>query len=301
MKSLFAFALLFFLGQAEPASAASCCGGGFAFPALILGDDSTQFTSTFSQGQISDDVLENGKWLKRDDDNQSQTLKLDAATLISDHWQVGLSIPVIQRQQSGERSAGLGDIAVNLGHESFPETSYSPWKPKGLSFLQLTLPTSPSVYDFQTSQAVDSRGRGFYSIGAGLALLKNWITYDANLQTEVHHSFSREFSASNGQDVTVKPGWGGSVSFGAGWNRGDYRLGSSVGINLEEAIRSEGAGTSSAGAAQRYYPWSVQGSYMVNVESAVTVSYLDQSLLGDPNNTSLSRSFNISYQKRWPR
>lgn len=281
--------------------AASCCGGGFAFPALILGDDSSQVTSSFSYGKISDDVLENGKWKKRDDGNLSQTLKLEAATLLSDTWQAGLSVPVIQRQLSSQESSGLGDISLNLGHETFPELSYSRWKPRGVTFLQLTLPTSPSIYDASSALAVDSRGRGFYSLGAGVALLKNWIKYDANFQAEVHRSFSRHFSSSSfGGDIEATPGWGGSLMVGVGWNKGDFRVGTSAGLNLEEAIKVSGAQNSS-GAVQRYFPWSLQGSYMINLESALTVSYMDQALLGDPNNASLSRTFNLSYQKRWPR
>jgi hypothetical protein len=295
-----AFIVLLVLGTSD-AQGAACCGGGFAFPALILGDDTHQITTSYSYGKISDDVLETGKWLKRSDDNLSQTLKIDGAMLIAEHWQVGASIPVTERQQSGERSTGLGDISLNLGHETFPELSYSEWKPKGVSFLQLTLPTSPSIYDFSNQQAVDSRGRGFYSLGAGFALIKSWVKFDANLQTEVHHSFARDFKNAQGHNLTVTPGWGGSVTAGAGWNKGDYRLGSSVGVVTEETIRAESSAGSSLGSAQRYYPFSVQGSYMINMESALTVSYIDQSLLGDPNNASLSRSFNLSYQKRWPR
>ena len=291
----------FLIFSTVDAQGASCCGGGSAFPALILGDDTHQFTASYAYGKISDDVLANGKWMKRSDDNQSQTLKLDAALLIAEHFQVGASVPVIQRQQSGEQSAGLGDVSVNLAHESFPEFSYSQWKPKGLTFLQLTLPTSPSVYDFTTQQAVDSRGRGFYSLGAGVALVKNWITYDANLQAEVHHSFARQFQDAQGKDLTVTPGWGGSFTLGAGWNKGDYRLGTSVGVATEETIRAASVAGTSLGSAQRYYPFGVQGSYMIDTESAVTVSFVDQSLLGDPNNTSLTRSVAVSYQKRWPR
>ncbi|MNJ94870.1 hypothetical protein D3C87_125730 [compost metagenome] len=295
------FLLLAALFLSQVSLAASCCGGGFAFPALILGDDSTQVTSTYSYGRISDDVRENGKWIKRDDNNLSQTVTLEAATLLSEHFQAGLIIPLIQRQLGREQSAGTGDISLSLGHETFPELSFSKWKPKGLTFLQLTLPTSPSIYDSTSNMAVDSRGRGFYSLGAGLALLKNWIKYDANFHAEVHKSFGRSFSSpSLGGDIEATPGWGGSLMAGIGWNKGDYRLGTSVGMNIEESIKISGAQNSS-GAAQRYYPWAVQGSYMLDMESAVTLSYVDQSLLGDPNNTNLSKTMNLSYQKRWPR
>ncbi|HWU43973.1 MAG TPA: hypothetical protein VN132_11065, partial [Bdellovibrio sp.] len=160
--------------------AASCCGGGFAFPALILGDDKALFTSSFSYGSVTDDVLPNGKWIHRADNNQSETMKIDGAYLISDLWQTGMSVPVVSRQIDKEDSMGLGDISINLGYEFLPELSYSEWKPKGLAFLQITLPTSPSVYDATNILAADSRGRGFFTLGPGMVFTKNWKAWDAN-------------------------------------------------------------------------------------------------------------------------
>ncbi|MEN0057817.1 MAG: serine protease spb1, partial [Bdellovibrio sp.] len=77
--------------------AASCCGGGFSIPALILGDDKAQWTSTFSSSHVSDEVLADEKWLRRQDNNQTYTLKLEAATLLSDTWQAGFSLPLLLR------------------------------------------------------------------------------------------------------------------------------------------------------------------------------------------------------------
>lgn len=282
--------------------AASCCGGGFSVPALILGDDKAQVTGTYSYSQVSEDVLQNGKWLRRSDNNLTQTLKLEGALLLSEEWQSGFTLPVITKSaDTSSSSSGLGDISLYAGHETFPEKSYSPWKPKGVTFLQLTVPTSPSVYDGSALTANESRGRGFYSLGAGLALMKAWRVWDANFTAEVHRSFSRDVSsAAYGGDVEVQPGWGTSQTFGIGWNRGDYRCGAALSHLFEKAIRIRGA-TSSDGADQRNFTFTVSGSYMVNLESAVTLSYNDQSLIGNPVNSSLSKTWNLSYQQRWPR
>lgn len=297
-------ALLFFLSLTTTSSAiaASCCGGGFSIPALILGDDRAQITSTYSYSNVSDDVLGNGRWLKRNDENLSQTLKLEGATLLSDSWQGGFSLPLINKSAVGlESSSGIGDVSLYLGHESFPETSYSPWKPKGLTFIQLTLPTSPSIYDISATNSNESRGRGFYSLGAGVALVKSWNAWDVHWSAEVHHSFSRHVSNSSmGENIVATPGLGHSQSAGLGWNKKDFRVGTALSYMHEDPIRIEG-GTSSEGAAQRNFTLALSGSYMLNMESAVTASYNDQSLIGNPSNSSLSKSINISYQTRWPR
>nr|WP_295906239.1 serine protease spb1 [uncultured Bdellovibrio sp.] len=282
--------------------AASCCGGGFSIPALILGDDKAQITSSYSYSSVSDDVLSSGRWLKRGDNNLSQTLKLEGAVLISESMQAGFSLPVMTKSADGSAdSSGLGDAALYFGHETFPEKGYSKWKPKGVTFLQLTLPTGTSIYDATATTANESRGRGFYSLGAGLALLKSWKVWDANWSSEVHRSFSKNTSsASYGGNIEVTPGWGTSHTLGVGWNHGDYRVGSSLSFLYEEAIQIRGT-TNSDGAAQKNFTLGISGSYMLNLESAVTVSYADQSLIGNPVNSSLSKTINLSYQQRWPR
>ncbi len=94
------------------------------------------------------------------------------------------------------------------------------------TFLQLTLPTSPSVYDTSSGTSTDIRGRGFYSLGAGVALLKAGPIFDFNFSAEVHRSFAKEVSNSAYGDTEIIPGWGTSQTIGLGWNRGDYRVGS---------------------------------------------------------------------------
>jgi hypothetical protein len=281
--------------------AASCCGGGFAFPALIMGDDKAQITSSLSYGKVTDDVLANQKWIKRDDGNLSQTFKIEAATLLSDTFQTGISVPVVNRKVSNENSTGLGDISLNLGHETFPELSYSPWKPKGVTFLQMTLPTSPSVYDSENVLAADSRGRGFFTVGGGLALIKVFGTWDANTSIELHKSFAREFSSSSaGGTITATPNLGHSWTVGGGWNKGDWRLGTSFTGLYEDAIEISGA-QSSNGSSQQNITWAVMANYMMGLENAWTLSYADQTLFGTPENSSLSKTVTLSFQTRWQR
>lgn len=283
------------------AHAASCCGGGFAFPALILGDDKAQVTASLSYGEVTDDVLANGKWIHRNDDNQSQTYKIEGAMLLSDAWQAGMTIPVVYRKVSNENSTGLGDISVGAGYEFLPELSYSAWKPKGIAYLQVTVPTSPSVYDSDNIFATDSRGRGFFTVGSGAVFTKVFGKWDANASAELHKSFERNFDSEGaGGKITATPGWGNSITVGAGWSYGDLRLGSSLSSMYEDAIKISGAQNSN-GSIQKNMTWSMVANYMLSMESALTLSYADQTLFGSPENSSLSKTVTLSYQQRWQR
>ncbi len=296
MRSLlFIFSLL----SSCYAFAASCCGGSFATPALILGDEKLQFTSTYSIGTVTAEALASGKWLRRDDNNRAQTLKLDAATLISDAWQIGASLPIITKSADRKTtSTGIGDLTVNLAHESFPERTFHPYRPRGVSFLSITMPTSPSIYDDQQS-STEIRGRGFYSLATGVALLKTWKAWDVNYTGEVHKSFHRTIQNS-GQDTEINPNWGTTHSVNLGWNKGSLRLGTGLAYLFEDRIQSRGE-IAAAGSEQKNMLWLASGSYMFNLESAVSVTFSDQSLLGAPQNSSLSRTLAISYQHRWLR
>ncbi len=281
--------------------AASCCGGGFSIPGLILGDDKAQLTNTLSSSNVSDEVMSSGKWLQRQDDNRTHTYKIEGAVLIKNSWQSGFSLPVIQKKSAATpASSGAGDLSLYVGHESFPELQYSRWKPKGVTFLQLTLPTSPSIFDAEQGDSTNIRGKGFYTLGAGIALQKNWKVWDINFNTEVHRSFARQITSPiyNGS-VELNPGWGLSQNWGLGWNYRELRIGSFISFMYEDPIEVRGA-TNSRSAFQRVYTLGFSGSYMLTGESAMTLSYSDQALIGDPSNSSLSKTINLSYQHRWP-
>lgn len=297
--------LLFTLLISQRSFAASCCGGGFSFPALILGDDKAQITSSLSTATISDDVLNSGFWIHRRDNNSAQTLKLEGARLISDRFQFGASLPLVYKSNDVHTSSsGVGDVSLFLGHESFPERTFSRYKPKGISFLQLQLPTSPSIYDSSAETANESRGRGFYSLGAGIALVKSLKVWDFNYTGELHYSFSKDIDSSTlGGKTRLKPGLGTSHALGTGWNKGPYRVGLAASMLFEEAIEAQGLNHAldSQGSSQQSFTATLLASYMPNMESAWTFSYADQTLLGNPSNTSLTKTINISYQQRWPR
>lgn len=303
MKLIFSFFALTFFYQLPYAFAASCCGGGFAIPSLITGDDKAQVTTSFSQAQVDTDVFSSGVWQKRSTEDITQTYKLDYAHIFADRFQYGFSLPIESRQNhvagSDNKESGLGDVSLQLGYEYLPDWDYNPWRPKGVGFISLVIPTAPSIYE--VTNEVESRGRGFYSLGAGTVLTKTWLNWDANANFEAHHSFTKVVNDPQTVVGNIVPGNGASFGFGGGYSFGDTRVGSSVTWTFEDPINVESASTPSSGAPEKYATGTLSLSQMFNQDWAASLSLSDQTLFGDPSNAVLSKSVALSLQKRWQR
>lgn len=294
------FTSFIFLFSIEARSAA-CCGGGFSTPALITGDDKALLTTTYSYSRIDTDVYASGIWQKRAGQDISQTYKIEGAHIFQDRFQAGLSLPVQTRERSGDlggTSTGLSDLSLQLGYEILPDWDYHPWRPKGVSFISLTVPTGKSVYESEDPLGLDSRGHGFWALGLGSTFIKSWVHWDANMTFEVHRAFEKSVNTSqlNGK---VKPGTGGSFALGSGYNLQDFRLGAALGWSYEDPVQVEN--DLSQASPQRYATGTLLASYLFRDNWASTMSYADQTWFGSPTNTSLSKSISISIQKRWAR
>lgn len=286
---------------------AACCGGNATMPSILAGDDRSQLTVSAAAGVVDGEAQPDGSVAARSDNDyeSSYLMRLDAATLIADRWQVGTTIPVIRRYRSRNGSpasaAGLGDISLNLGYEFLPEWTYSSWRPKGIAFVQGSLPTGGSVYDASELYFLDSRGRGFFSLGAGTLFVKRFGSFDSLLLGEIHHSIPRTVQRSAG-DARLTPGWGMSMVVGIGWSPGSGRL--RLGVSATHAAEGQ---TVLSGAIQTISPatrsWisAVQASWLWDDDLTVTVVGSDNHLLGGARSTAMTRALTFLLQKRWPR
>lgn len=278
---------------------AACCGGGFAAPSIISGDEKAQITTSYSLTEVTiNNVDSRGIWRKWDEKQQVMVMQLEGAHLISDRWQMGMALPVIQRSHFNEQHSGLGDVSVSLGYEYLTNWDYNPLKPKGIGFIQVTLPTGRSKAESEIG-GLDSRGNGFWSLGVGTLLSKTLGTFDVFGIANVRHSFSKSISGRYVQG-TLQPGWGGSVGVGAGYNIKAFRVGTSLTWFYEDPIDIEGS-TTYLGSVERYATAMFSISYLSSTQWATTVSYLDQTLFGSPINTSLGRTISVLVQKKWNR
>jgi hypothetical protein len=287
-------------GVSAQVRAAACCGGGLPVPALVLGDERANVSTTLSYSTVGTDVNADGIWQHRQISEQAQTLRLDSARILSDRTQLGASLPIIRRSHADDSAAGIGDVAVNGGYEFLPEWEYSAWKPRGLGYLQLTLPTGRSIYEASRVDQIDSRGRGFWALGTGVALTKIRGAYDGILLVDVHRSFSKEAKGTTAGDLQLTPGWGGGLTFGAGRTYKDLRLGASLAWIYEDGTKVSGA-VNSDGVLSRYAVAAASLIYTPSRDWSASLSYSDQTLFGSPANTPLAQAVQVSYQHRWPR
>lgn len=245
-------------------------------------------------------MQDNGVWRKQKDLDTTQILRLEGAHIFKDRYQAGFSLPVLTKNQAGlagGEASGLGDAQALIGYEYLPDWNYNPWRPKGIGFLTLVAPTGSSQYE--SNYLYTNRGRGFWSLGAGTILTKNWVQWDVLGTLEIHRRFEKEVSNENFQGK-VTPGWGHSAAIGAGYNLQNLRLGTSLSWNNEDTI-TDGNQNIYTFAKERYATFAALASYTFPQNWAGTLSYADQTLLGDPTNTTLSKTISISIQKRWAR
>lgn len=295
----FVFSLVALLALPDRALSAACCGGGFAAPSLISGDDRAQLTASYAYSQVTDDVGGDSLWRRRSVKESGETFRLDAAHLLADRWQAGLSVPLVRRSRASSGATGLGDISTTLGFEALPDWDYNPWRPKGLVFLQVTAPTGKAINEADATYQLDSRGRGFWAAGLGALFTKTFSSLDFFLSLDGHRSLPKQYrnAQSSGR---LEPGLGGNAALGAGYSFADFRLGAALAWTYEDAVDVNGT-ASSRGIPQRFATASLSGSWLFDRAWAATLTYSDQTRFGAPLNTSLGRGGTLLVQRRWER
>lgn len=285
--------------------AAACCGGSSASPSLILGDDRLQLSTQLSRGQTVVDYVDamNG-WHTQEDMASSETLKIDVVYLVSDLWQVGASIPWIQKKKAGEHSAGLGDVSLTLGYEYLPDWSYHPWRPKGVGYLQLLAPFGKSNEEASDIYKLETRGRGYWQLGLGTILTKTKGIFDGFCSLDTHYSFAKQIHTEVFEG-RASPGWGGQMGVGLGYNFKNWRVGSALSWIYEEAVHLEQGQIVEETLPQRLATASVSLAYLFSEQNSEIwssiLTYADQTLFGDPLNTSLDQVVSVLIQHRWTR
>ncbi|MBX3021811.1 MAG: hypothetical protein KF799_09065 [Bdellovibrionales bacterium] len=291
--------LLFLLFFSTPSAwAAACCGGGISAPALIAGQEKAQFTATLTSGSIHADVGRDGLWRARQDSETLNEMRLEAAHLLSDRWQAGIALPLVRREREGQAAQGLGDISLNGAYEYLTDWDYHPWRPKGLGYFHVTVPSGRAVQESDDLYQLSARGRGFWAIGAGTLLTKMFGHWDTFAHFEAHRSLARDYSnaLSRGR---IRPGLGALYSAGLGYNWGEWRAGGALLSTYEDPIAVEGE-IRSNGSVQRYATGTLSLARTFGDWTA-TLTYSDQTWFGSPANTSLSRSWTVQVMHRWLR
>ena len=283
------------------ALAASCCGGGSAFPGVVTGDYKGQLTSTLIQGEVIADAI-NGEYFKREEpgNDTSKTVILQTAWVLKEAWQASLTVPVIERKKvigsTSEGSTGLGDISLGLNYEILPELTYSWWKPRGFSFFTLHLPTSPSKYETTDSFNTEARGDGFYALSTGVLFTRTLGSFDLLAGASLRYRLNRSI-----QSKEIKPGTTHTIAIGSGYNlpNSNYRLGLTVEKQHTSSYQIFSEEQNSTTSNIDVWNTTITANYLIQLEWMVALNYSDQTLLGPANNSPLERSIGVQLQKRW--
>lgn len=268
-------------------------------PSLIVGDVRSILTASVSTVSIDKEVRTDGLWHRRENPEYSQTMKFDAATIVAEDYQAGISIPFQKRERHFESAQGLGDISAHAGYEYWNDWEYHPIRPRGLAYLQIVAPTGPSAQELDTGYLLEARGRGFWALGLGTLLTKVVGRWDLYSHFQIHRSLDKEATIS-GSRVHITPGWGGFVEAGAGYNWSEWRVGAAL-RGLEEAPVGITGELQASGAVQRDTTAVLSASYLYDNAWTTTVSYTDQTWFGNPTFTTLGRGIAITLQRRWMR
>jgi hypothetical protein len=294
------FSLIILLGiLPQNCFSSACCGGGLVSTFLITGDDKAQLNSVYSYNRADFDIDQNGYWRERNYDESLESLRFEAAHIIFDRWQAGISLPFIRRTRGNKTSSGVGDLSTTLGYEYLPDWNYNPFRPKGIAYLNLIIPTGTSLQEADQIFLLDANGRGFWTLGVGTLLTKGWGIWDAFVDLGIHRSFPREFQNSQTQ-VSLTPGWGENLAIGGGINFSSLRLGFSMTWINEDQIASSGS-VNTNGSKQQYTSLDFPLTYFISDEWMTVIKYSDKGIIGNPRNISLDKGVAFQIQRKWPR
>jgi hypothetical protein len=301
----FLLALLAVTYSGPIARAAPCCAQAGGVPALITGDERISIGASLSNGSVIGDAPAAGGGLPVFRDALStresrSVLLLNAASLIDgDRLQAGVSVPLQwNRIGTGSRESSrvaAGDVSLTLGHETLPEWDYSLWRPRGFTFFQLTLPTGRSMFESTVPSASDVTGFGHVALSAGFVALKRWSVWDANALVRLGRVFGRGFDSG----VSTRSAWSGAFSLGGGISFAErFRFGGTLGVDAVSAQAVSGGGLDSVGAGRLVWIAGANLAWLRGEDDTLVLGYADQTLFGPAYNTSLARTFSLSFMHR---
>ena len=295
MKIIF-LAILFSVYNLK-AMAGSCCGGGSSSSLILIGDNRQEYSLGLS---YRDDLgqTDNYGWATFHNDktvDQQTTFNFQFQRLVSDRFQAAMKSSLIQKditkQNRHESTSGMGDIDLQATYEFLPEFTYSALKPRGFTYLKLTMPTSKSLYNSDSPLYSDVRGTGLYSLSAGVFFIKHISAFTIKTAIEEQHFFGKEFST-----LTIKDYNKLIIPLGLSYAFDPAPLSFGTGATWSYQTKKTFTGSIS-GAANKEYFWELNAftNWIIDRESTVGISYSDSTLVGKNINSSLFRTVGLTY------
>ena len=284
---------------------ASCCGSGSSLPSLITGDTRTQINLSMTRSKLLGKQLSNFKetiWTPSDD-SKTQKIFLQGSYLFDNYIQIGLGLPYFFKQNYENRirksNQYFGDVELQAAYEVLPEVFYSNWLPRVFIFSKITVPTGSSIYEKESYDKVEVTGQGHSSVSLGALFLKAKSSIDIQFMAEIHKGLKRRFTK---RKLLLEPGLGASALLSAGFSPSNnpWRWGISLSPNYEGPKTLTFSNKSFKTDYEFYWDTTASGSYLYSRYTSFHFAITDQTILGPVHNTSLSRTFSLNVQKRWP-
>jgi len=284
--------------------AASCCGGGGGTSLLIVADNEAQVSLFQSQNKVIGDTDRNGNSVFRNENNQEivDRSSLSLSKMWGPFWQTGAIVNwqnKTRKTLSGrsESNRGLGDIGLFVGYEFLPEITYSAWRPRGFVTMDINLPTATSIHDSQSELATDTRGSGFYSASLGATFFKSWGEYSYSLFGKSKFSLESKFA---NQTISPGPEFSLGTTLSHDFFVKDITWSLGLAHQYKTGKKSEGENFSSNRQKEYFWDTTVSFIYNWNDDYSFTLSYLDQTIMGPTQNTTLSRELAFGFTRNFP-
>jgi len=189
-----------------------------------------------------------------------------------------------------QQKTDLSDLVLGYTFEAFPEYSYSNWKPVVYLSAFLNLPTGRSVHDPEgLAEGIDVTGYDQWGLGAGVTLRKVWFPFRAIFQMK-----SLALFADNLSDVRLSSFWEHALSLTLG-----YSLTNFYDLNIVSGLSWQGLQGRIVDSVQtedsEFVSMNISLIKPLSDTLALSLSYVDQTLLGTPENTLLNRAASINF------
>lgn len=290
---IFSFYLLF---QGRALYAAACCSAGGSATPIMTEQTSIVARMSFSHSSVVAERYESDKTLFWDDDRKQRTKTLTPSLSyrVSEHWQSSLSFDFISKDYDfsgggSEKNNRLGDTRFMLAYEALYPSPPFVLKPHVFLSVEQVFPTGRGLDQSQSSGLTDVSGQGQGGTSLGVHLFKKMYRTRWSLESRYTYFYPRTLSSTRLGGRSE-----GSLSLGLqSLNLTNFfDLGSTFSAFLKEGRKRDNSPSSKS---ERYYELSFYGIIALSSVHSLVLSYADQTIFGPAYNTTLSRSFSLSY------
>ena len=284
--------------------ASSCCGGSPAAFHLPKNNQFVSFNLNYSQintvGRVFQENENFIEWTTKK--RLLDVLGFSLSYMPTDRWSVGLQSSFLFSKYKDTfgtlKDQNWGDSIFTLNFEALPEYTYHRYKPKVFTSLIVNAPTGRSIFEEDVlPEGANVTGHKLWGLGLGLSLYKTWSPYQLNLQTRALHIFSGEINKQRISDYL-------DISSSLRFSRFLFKWAFVLGLDWSYISKKERSSfeliSENLQALSSQKTASVFGiNYVLNKGSTLSLTYSDETLLGQARNTLLNRTLSLNINQNF--